>query len=311
MGRIYDSVLDTIGNTPLVRLKRVTQGCRGTVLAKLESTNPLASVKDRTAFGMIREAERRGMIGPGTNLIEATSGNTGIGLAFISAARGYRLTLVMPDTLNVERRRILRALGAKLILSPGSEGMRGAVAMATRMSEEQPGYLMLKQFENPANPAIHRETTAQEIWRDTDGKVDVAVCGVGTGGTITGIAEALKAKKPTFRAVAVEPDESPVLSGGSPGAHEIYGIGAGFVPRVLRRDLIDEVIRIHSQEALCMTRRLAQEEGLFCGISSGAAVAGAVKYAKRQDATGMLIVAVLPDTGERYLSTDIFAREKD
>ncbi len=306
---IYDSVVDTIGRTPLIRLNRVSKGCGATILAKMESRNPLASVKDRIAYGMIREAEKLGKIGPETTLVEATSGNTGIGLAFISAAKGYRLTLVMPDTMNIERRKILSALGARLVLSPGSEGMRGAVEMAERIAENRPDHLLMQQFENEANPMIHRETTAEEIWSDTDGNVDIAVCGVGTGGTITGIAQVIKARKPSFKAIAVEPEESAVLSGGSPAPHEIYGIGAGFIPSVLRVDLLDEVITVHSTEALTMARRLAREEGLFCGISSGAAVAGSIKVGRRPENDGKLIVTILPDTGERYLSTEIFQFE--
>jgi cysteine synthase A len=309
MGRIYANVVETIGRTPLIRLNRVTEGCGAAIVAKMESRNPLASVKDRIAFGMIREAERQGKIGPNTTLVEATSGNTGIGLAYIAAAKGLPLILVMPDTMNTERRRILQALGAKLILSPGNQGMMGARRIAERIVDENPDHLPMRQFQNPANPQIHMETTAQEIWEDTDGEVDIVVCGVGTGGTITGIAEALKTRKPSFKAIAVEPDESPVLSGGKPGPHNIYGIGAGFVPEVLRTELIDEVVRVGSEEARDMTRRLAREEGLFCGISSGAAVAAAIRIGTRRENDDKLIVTVLPDTGERYLSTDIFACE--
>lgn len=309
MGRIYANVVETIGRTPLIRLNRVTEGCGAAIVAKMESRNPLASVKDRIAFGMIREAERQGKIGPNTTLVEATSGNTGIGLAYIAAAKGLPLILVMPDTMNVERRKILQALGAELVLSPGNQGMMGARRIAERMVDENPDHLLMRQFQNPANPQIHMETTAQEIWEDTDGEVDIVVCGVGTGGTITGIAEAVKTRKPSFKAIAVEPDESPVLSGGKPGPHDIYGIGAGFVPEVLRTELIDEVVRVGSEEARDMTRRLAREEGLFCGISSGAAVAAAIRIGTRRENDGKLIVTVLPDTGERYLSTDIFACE--
>ena len=303
---IYSDVTQTIGNTPLVRLNRVTRDCRATLLAKLESRNPLGSVKDRIALSMIGRAEKEGIIGKGTTLIEPTSGNTGIGLAFVCAARGYPLVLVMPETMSEERRRILQALGADLLLSPGPEGMPGAVKLAEKMAKENPGYLLLQQFENPANPRIHRETTAEEIWRDTEGKVDAAVCGVGTGGTITGIAEAIKPKKPSFRAIAVEPEESPVLSGGKPGPHKIQGIGAGFVPRVLNTDLIDEVVKVGYQEARDMSRRLAREEGLFCGISSGAATHAALQVATRETSTDKVIVVVLPDTGERYLSTKLY-----
>ncbi len=304
--RVYRDVTQTIGETPLIRLNRVTANSRATVLAKLESRNPLGSVKDRIALSMVREAEKAGKVGPETVLIEPTSGNTGIGLAFVCAAKGYPLVLVMPETMSVERRKILQSLGAKLVLSPGSKGMRGAVEAAEAMVRENPNYLLLQQFENPANPKIHRETTAEEIWRDTEGRVDIAVCGVGTGGTITGIAEVIKDRKPSFKAVAVEPEESPVLSGGKAGPHRIQGIGAGFVPEILRTDLIDEIIRVNYEQARSMTRRLAVEEGLFCGVSSGAAAHAAVVVASRPENAGRLIVVVLPDTGERYLSTDLF-----
>jgi cysteine synthase A len=306
LGVIHDNVIETIGNTPLIKLNRITAECKATVLAKTEGRNPLASVKDRIAFGMVREAERQGKIGADTTLVEATSGNTGIGLAFISAAKGYPIILVMPDTMNVERRKVLSALGANLVLSPGKDGMKGAVKIAEDLVRNNPDYLLMRQFENPANPMIHRETTAEEIWRDTDGKIDVVVCGVGTGGTITGIAQALKPRRETLRMVAVEPEESPVLSGGNPGPHEIYGIGAGFVPEVMELDLIDEVVRVKSDDALAMTRALAKMEGLFCGISSGAAAEAAIRVAKRDENAGKLMVVVLPDTGERYLSTEIF-----
>ncbi len=309
MAGIFGDVTETIGNTPLVRLNRVASKCKATIVAKLESRNPLGSVKDRIALSMIREAERNGRIGPDTVLVEPTSGNTGIGLAFVCAAKGYRLVLVMPETMSIERRKILRALGATISLSPGSEGMKGAVRMTEKMVKENPGYLLLQQFENPANPMIHRETTAEEIWKDTQGQVDLVVCGVGTGGTITGIAEVIKPRKPSFKAIAVEPDESPVLSGGPPGPHKIQGIGAGFVPKVLRMDLVDEVIRVNYDQARTMARRLAREEGLFCGISSGAAAHAAVDVGTRPGNKGKLIVVVLPDTGERYLSTEIFDTE--
>jgi len=309
MAGIFGDVTETIGNTPLVRLNRVASKCKATIVAKLESRNPLGSVKDRIALSMIREAERNGRIGPDTVLVEPTSGNTGIGLAFVCAAKGYRLVLVMPETMSIERRKILRALGATISLSPGSEGMKGAVRMTEKMVKENPGYLLLQQFENPANPMIHRETTAEEIWKDTQGQVDLVVCGVGTGGTITGIAEVIKPRKPSFKAIAVEPDESPVLSGGPPGPHKIQGIGAGFVPKVLIMDLVDEVIRVNYDQARTMARRLAREEGLFCGISSGAAAHAAVDVGTRPGNKGKLIVVVLPDTGERYLSTEIFDTE--
>jgi cysteine synthase A len=307
--RIYQDVTETIGGTPLVRLNRVANSCKARVVAKLESRNPLGSVKDRIALSMIREAEKEGRIRRDTVLVEPTSGNTGIGLAFVCAAKGYRLVLVMPETMSTERRKILRALGATISLSPGPEGMRGAIRMAEEMVKENPRYLMLQQFENPANPLIHRETTAEEIWRDTDGQVDLVVSGVGTGGTITGIAEAIKPRKPGFKAIAVEPEESPVLSGGRAGPHKIQGIGAGFVPRILRMDLVDEVIKVNYDQARTMARRLAREEGLFCGISSGAAAYAAVRVGARPENEGKLIVVVLPDTGERYLSTDVFDTE--
>jgi cysteine synthase A len=303
---IYGDVTETIGNTPLVRLNRIVDGCRADVLAKLESRNPLGSVKDRIALSMVEEAERQGKVGPDTTLVEPTSGNTGIGLSFVCAARGYPLILVMPETMSEERRKILQALGANLLLSPGSEGMSGAVRIAENMARENPKYLLLQQFENPANPKVHRETTAEEIWRDTEGKVDIVVSGVGTGGTITGIAEAIKSKKPTFHVIAVEPEESPVLSGEKPGPHKIQGIGAGFVPQVLRTDLIDEVVKVNYLKAKETANRLASEEGLFCGISSGAAAHAAISVAKREESTGKVIVAILPDTGERYLTTDLY-----
>jgi len=305
--RIYEDITQVIGATPLVKLNRVATGSRATIVAKVESQNPLGSVKDRIALSMIRKAEEEGKIGPETVLVEPTSGNTGIGLAFVSASRGYPLILVMPDTMSTERRMILEALGASIVLSPGPGGMSGAVAMSKKMTEDNPNYLLLQQFENAANPSIHRETTAEEIWRDTDGEVDAVVSGVGTGGTITGIAEAVKARKPSFKAIAVEPEESPVLSGGKAGAHKIQGIGAGFVPQVLRRDLIDEVIRVGYRDAANMSRRLAAEEGLFCGVSSGAAAHAAISVGRRRDMEGKVVVVILPDTGERYLSTGLFA----
>ena len=307
MGRIYHDITWTIGNTPLVRLNRVTEGSRATVLAKVESFNPMGSVKDRIGVAMIDEAERTGKIREGTTIVEATSGNTGIALAFVCAARGYRLVLTMPETMSMERRKLLAALGAEVALTPGSEGMTGAVDRAARLAAGDPNaYFIPQQFENPANPAVHRRTTAEEIWRDTDGIVDAVVAGVGTGGTITGIAEAIKARNPSFKAIAVEPAESPVLSGGAAGPHRIQGIGAGFVPGVLRTDLIDEVIRVTSADAFTMSRLLAQKEGILAGISSGAAVHAACEVARRQEFEGKVIVVLLPDTGERYLSTDLF-----
>ncbi len=306
MARIYEDITQTIGNTPLVRLNRVTAGLRATVVAKLECFNPLSSVKDRIGVVMIEAAERAGLIKEGTIILEPTSGNTGIALAFVCAARGYRLTLVMPETFSVERRRLLRALGAELILTPGAEGMPGAVRKAEELAAADPRYFIPQQFKNPANPEIHRRTTAEEIWRDTDGQVDIVVAGVGTGGTITGVAEVIKARKPTFRAVAVEPARSPVLSGGQRGPHGIQGIGAGFIPEVLRLELVDEIVRVQDEDAKQMSRRLAKEEGMLVGISSGAAAWAALQVAARPENEGKLIVVILPDTGERYLSTDLF-----
>ena len=307
MGRIYHDITWTIGNTPLVRLNRVTEGSRATVLAKVESFNPMGSVKDRIGVAMIDEAERTGKIREGTTVVEATSGNTGIALAFVCAARGYPLVLVMPETMSVERRKLLAALGAEVVLTPGPGGMAGAVDRAARIAAEKPNaYFVPQQFENPANPAVHRRTTAEEIWRDTDGTVDAVVAGVGTGGTITGIAEVIKARRPSFRAIAVEPAESPVLSGGAAGPHRIQGIGAGFVPGVLETDLVDEIVRVTSADAFAMSRLLARKEGILAGISSGAAVHAAREVARRPEFEGKTIVVILPDTGERYLSTDLF-----
>jgi cysteine synthase A len=306
--KIYENITRTIGNTPLVRLNRVTQGLQATVIAKVESFNPMSSVKDRIGVAMIDEAERQGMIGKDTIILEATSGNTGVALAFVSAARGYKFTLVMPETMSIERRQLAKAFGAELVLTPGAEGMQGAVSRAEKMAAENPQFFFIpRQFSNPANPEIHRKTTAEEIWRDTEGKIDILVAGVGTGGTITGIADVIKVRKPSFRAIAVEPDASPVLSGGSPGAHRIQGIGAGFVPAVLRRDLVDEIIRVRNEDAFETARRLAREEGILAGISSGAALFAALEVAKRPESKGKMIVVILPDTGERYLSIpDLF-----
>jgi cysteine synthase len=308
MTKIYDNITATIGNTPLVRLNRITKGLQATVIVKVESFNPMSSVKDRIAVAMIDEAEKRGLIKKDTIILEPTSGNTGVALAFVSAARGYRFTLVMPETMSIERRKLAKALGAELVLSPGAEGMKGAVAKAEKMAAENPNYFYIpQQFNNPANPEIHRKTTAEEIWRDTDGKVDIVVAGVGTGGTITGIADVIKKKKAPFRAIAVEPDASPVLSGGSPGPHRIQGIGAGFVPNVFQRKLIDEIVRVKNEDAFETTRRLAKEEGILAGISSGAALYAALEVAKRPESKGKTIVVILPDTGERYLSIpDLF-----
>lgn len=306
MSKVYEDITQTIGNTPLVKLHRVTDGAQATVLAKLEARNPGGSVKDRIGWSMIQAAERDGKIGPETTIIEPTSGNTGIALALVAAARGYRLLLTMPDTMSVERRKLLKAYGAEIVLTPGSEGMPGAIRRAQELAADTPNSFVPQQFENPANPEIHRETTALEIWNDTDGQVDILVAGVGTGGTITGVAEVLKARKPSFKAIAVEPATSPVLSGGQKGPHKIQGIGAGFVPDVLRQDLLDEVIQITDDEAIGMGRRLAREEGILAGISSGAAVTAAVRVASRPENAGKLIVVILPSTGERYLSTPLF-----
>ena len=297
---------ELIGNTPLVRLNRITDGAKAEVVAKLESFNPLGSVKDRLGVAMIVDAEERGLIGKDTVIVEPTSGNTGIALAFVCAARGYRLILTMPDTMSVERRQLLSIFGAELVLTPGSEGMPGAVREAEKLAAENPDYFIPQQFKNPANPEVHRLTTAEEIWRDTGGKVDILVSGVGTGGTITGVTEVIRKRKPEFKAIAVEPTDSPVLSGGKPGPHKIQGIGAGFIPDVLQTDLIDEIIKVTNEDAGIMTRRLAREEGILAGISSGAATWAAIEVAKRKENEGKLIVVVLPDTGERYLSTWIF-----
>jgi len=297
---------ELIGNTPLVRLNHITQGVKAEVVAKLESFNPIASVKDRIGVAMIVDAEEKGLITKDTVIVEPTSGNTGIALAFVCAARGYRLILTMPDTMSVERRQLLSIFGAEMVLTPGAEGMPGAIRKAEQLAAENPNYFIPQQFNNPANPEIHRLTTAEEIWRDTGGKVDILISGVGTGGTITGIAEVIKKRKPEFKAIAVEPVDSPVLSEGRAGAHKIQGIGAGFVPDILRTDLIDEIVTVGNEDAGAMARRLAKEEGILAGISSGAATWVALKVAKRSKNEGKLIVVVLPDTGERYLSTWLF-----
>jgi len=297
---------ELIGNTPLVRLNRITEGVKAEVVAKLESFNPVGSVKDRIGVSMIVSAEEKGLINKDTIIIEPTSGNTGIALAFVCAARGYKLILTMPDTMSVERRQLLSVFGADLVLTPGAEGMPGAIRKAEQLVAENPDYFMPQQFKNLANPEVHRMTTAEEIWRDTDGKVDILVSGVGTGGTITGVSEAIKPRKPQFKVIAVEPADSPVISGGKPGPHKIQGIGAGFVPDVLRTELIDEIIKVTNENAGRITRRLAKEEGILAGISSGATVWAALEVAKRPENEGKLIVVVLPDTGERYLSTWLF-----
>mgnify|MGYP006299403965 FL=1 len=309
MTAIFDDITRTVGGTPLVRLNRVTEGLEATVVAKLESFNPLGSVKDRIAVSMIDAAEEAGQIDEDTIIIEPTSGNTGVGLAFVCAARGYSLVLTMPDTMSQERRRLLKALGAELVLTSGEGGMPAAVAKAEELTEDHPRAFIPQQFQNPANPEVHRRTTAEEIWRDTDGEVDILVAGVGTGGTITGVSEALKRRREDLRCVAVEPAGSPVLSGGESGPHKIQGIGAGFVPRVLDVDVIDEVIQETDEEAAAMARRLAREEGILAGISSGAAAAAALEVAARPENAGRLIVVILPDTGERYLSTGLFNGE--
>jgi cysteine synthase len=306
MGKIYRDISETIGHTPLVKLNRIAAGLGAEIVVKLEARNPGGSIKDRIGLSMIQAAEREGKLTSETTIIEPTSGNTGIALAMIAAARGYKLILTMPDTMSVERRKLLKAYGADIVLTPGSERMPGAIRKAEELAKEIPNSFIPQQFENPANPKVHHETTALEIWGDTEGQVDFLVAGVGTGGTITGVAEALKVRKPSFKAIAVEPAGSPVLSGGQPGPHKIQGIGAGFVPGVLRRDLLDEIIQVTDDEALATGRRLAREEGMLVGISSGAAVAAALKVAARPENAGKLIVAILPDTGERYLSTPLF-----
>ena len=308
MVAIAENITWLVGRTPLVRMPRITAGLNAQVVAKLESFNPCASVKDRIGLAMIEAAERDGVLKPGVTLVEPTSGNTGIGLAFVAASRGYRLVLTMPETMSLERRRMLSALGAELILTPGKGGMGAAIDKARELAEQE-GYLLLQQFANPANPEVHRRTTAEEIWNDTDGQVDVFISGVGTGGTITGVADVIKRRKPGFKAIAVEPVDSPVLSGGEPGPHKIQGIGAGFVPDVLQTELIDEVFQVSDEDAGAAARRVAKEEGILVGISAGAALHAALEVAERPEHAGQLIVVLLPDTGERYLSTWLYDEE--
>ncbi len=306
MMKIARDITKLIGNTPLVELNKLSVGLKTTLVAKLESFNPLSSVKDRIGVSMIEDAEDRKLIGKDTTIVEPTSGNTGISLAFVCAVKGYRLILTMPDTMSIERRKLLALFGAELVLTPGSKGMSGAVKKAEELLKNTPNSFMPQQFKNPANPKIHRETTAEELWADTEGKIDILVSGVGTGGTITGVAEIIKKRKPDFRAIAVEPFDSAVLSGGKPGSHKIQGIGAGFIPEVLRVDLVDEVIKVKNEDAANIAKRLTKEEGILAGISSGAAAWAAMEVGKRKESKDKVIVVILPDTGERYLTTEAF-----
>lgn len=310
MGNIYEDITKTIGNTPLVKLNKLTKDFKSNVLVKIESFNPLSSIKDRIALAMIEDAEKKGLLKKDTVIIEPTSGNTGIGLAFVCAAKGYKLILTMPETMSIERRQLLKILGAEVVLTPGTEGMNGAIKKAEELCKKNKNSFMPQQFNNPANPEIHRKTTAEEIWRDTEGKVDIFVAGIGTGGTLTGVSEVLKKKNPNLKVIAVEPKDSPVISGGQPGAHKLQGIGAGFIPKILNKKIIDEIITVNSDNAGNTAKELAKQEGILVGISSGAALWAALQIAKRPESKDKTIVVILPDSGERYLSTWLFEDEK-